>query len=688
MKRFIFFLTITMFSFCAMAQNKPNSSELGFARHFAERSLISMGANPNRLLLKLEEYTDRLLFFNDIRNDVYILMVRDQYASYLHGQILAFSIGTPHTEARKNSTFMTLYNYYDKLIKEMHEGKIPKECESDVPQIGVSPMLYTIRWGQFHMNNVYEGQTESVVSGCGAVAVGQLMKFYEWPTVVKGNFSYQDSNKKLLSMKMDNKVISWGNIKNLYRPYDRDSVVLEPLNKMIALSLMSEFGHKATGSRSRLMKRAMTTHFGYSPQMHLVENEDVSEDTLISLIRHEINEGRPCILSGGDHFFVCDGASNDFLHLNMGWFGSYDGWYRFPVVRKEINPESFIESALINIVPDGQIEKEKTVTVETPGTLATHFSEDECETVTSLIVKGEINGADIQLIRRMAGAVPVSQLFSWKGKLTNLDLSEATFAQDTIPYNIVDAVKDGYSMSFDGVQYDFSQMTKEKWKMCLDNKANECDHYKIVYSDSTYLIKTKTNSDWVGYYMFSDCVNLRTIKLPENIIFIGFCAFNNCHCLKEITIPSGVARVDPLCFSDCFSLERINLCSDSPLLSMLQNENKEISTRFIRNNNPDLRIETDQTLETYANVRARIEEERRLKYQQKLSASKARTVSQAQTNKPKQKVTQFKMPKKGDSVKLPLTGDLSVPPGYNKIVTTYKRVNGKEVPVERRAVKE
>ena len=45
--------------------------------------------------------------------------------------------------------------------------------------------------------------------------------------------------------------------------------------------------------------------------------------------------------------FVCDGMYADFLHLNMGWGGSYDGWYRFPIVRKDINENKKESDALI-----------------------------------------------------------------------------------------------------------------------------------------------------------------------------------------------------------------------------------------------------------------------------------------------------------------------------------------------------
>lgn len=587
------------------AQEKPKSQELGFARHFAEDYLNERGTENYRLQLELEEYTDRLLFFNDMRNSVFLLMARDEYAGLLNNQVLAFSIGVPHSKARETETFMHLYHYYDELIKDMAEDKVPREQKADEVKLRIQPMLFNIRWQQFLMDDVFEGQTEPVLSGCGAVAVGQLMKYYEWPKTVTGNFCYKDTKGNLRSVTMDNTPIDWSKIDNIYRYNNAQSKSLEPLMKRVSPALKVDFGNKTTTNWSRYMKRAMVMNFGYSPGMFLVNREFVDEATMINLIREELKAGGPSILAGGHHQFVCDGAYDDFLHLNMGWGGSYDGWYRFPVVRKEINMKAFIETALLNIIPQESPGIRKTIVVEKPGTLSSLLTEEECPRISALKVAGRINGADIRLLRRMAGALEVEDYSSWKGILTHLDLSDAKIVTDTVPYRVIDAKIINYWTNVKGKRYEFSKITKEEWETFCKDGGNDTRIYTIVPKDSTYLIIPKTNEDEIGFYMFENCDNLQQIFLPKDTRAIALRSFGDCRCLKEVTLPSGVQVFHANGLADCTSLETIKVCSGSPVLK----QQEYINSGKMFGCHPNLRMVVDEALETYSQYHDRIFEE-------------------------------------------------------------------------------
>lgn len=640
------------------AQQRPKSQELGFARHFAEDYLNARGTKNYILKLELEEYTDRLLFFNDMRNSVFLLMARDEYADMLNDQVLAFSIGVPHSKARETETFMHLYHYYDELIKDMAEGKVSREQKTDKVTLRIQPMLFNIRWQQFLMDNVFEGQTEPVLSGCGAVAVGQLMKYYEWPKTVTGNFSYKDSKGNLRSVTMDNTPIDWSKINNIYRYSDTNPKTLEPLMKRVSPALKVDFGNKNTMNWSRFMKRAMVMNFSYSPCMFLVERDFVDEATMIHLIREELKAGGPTLLAGGHHQFVCDGAYDDFLHLNMGWGGSYDGWYRFPVVRKEINKKAFIETALLNIMPQETPGIRKTIVVEKPGTLDSLLTEEECPRISALKVAGKINGADIRLLRRMAGALEVKDYSSWKGMLTHLDLSDAKIVTDTVPYRVIDAKIINYWTNVKGKRYELSKMTKEDWEAFCKNGGNNTRIYTIVPKDTTYLIIPKTNEDEIGFYMFENCENLQQIILPKDTRAIALRSFGDCRCLKEITLPSGMQIYHNYGFADCTSLETIKVCSGSPILRFQE----YVNGGKVAGCHPNLRMVVDETLETYSQYHDRTIKEKQ---------AKART---AQPAKP----SNAKYNRNPKTIAAPMGATL---------VSHYKMVNGKRVLVGREVKK-
>ena len=164
-------------------------------------------------------------------------------------------------------------------------------------------------------------------------------------------------------------------------------------------------------------------------------------------MREELEHGRPVILTGGHHVFVCDGAYDDFLHLNMGWGGSYDGWYRFPIVRTSTSKYSFIDTALLNTAPREGTGQTRSITLDEAGKLATVLSAEECANISDLTIKGKINGDDIRILRRMAGGVEPCDTFSWFGVLARLNLAEAEIVRDTGPY-----------VSTNSRYYDFSKM--------------------------------------------------------------------------------------------------------------------------------------------------------------------------------------------------------------------------------------
>ena len=135
-------------SFAQGSVTKPKANEIGFARHFATDYLEARGVNVSNINFILEEYTERLFFFNDMAANAFILMAREEYADFLSDRVLAFSIGVPHSKARDTETFMHLFSYYDKLISDIYSGELPKENRFQVQPLRINPMLYTIRWTQ------------------------------------------------------------------------------------------------------------------------------------------------------------------------------------------------------------------------------------------------------------------------------------------------------------------------------------------------------------------------------------------------------------------------------------------------------------------------------------------------------------------------------------------------------------
>ena len=75
----------------------------------------------------------------------------------------------------------------------------------------------------------------------------------------------------------------------------------------------------------------------------------------------------------------------------------------------------------------------------------------------------------------------------------------------------------------------------------------------ITYGGKKYTVTAIKGS------AFYNCVELRSISIPESVTTIGSAAFASCIKLESITIPSGVKDIGPCAFSDCSSLKSITI---------------------------------------------------------------------------------------------------------------------------------
>lgn len=248
---------------------------------------------------------------------------------------------------------------------------------------------------------------------------------------------------------------------------------------------------------------------------------------------------------------------------------------------------------IVNIVADESkpVEPEPvdpkimTVTVTEPGTLAAAVGEDNKYLVENLTIVGPLNGADLDLIRQMAG-----RDFSWEptaGALTRLDISQATLVyQGTYSST-------GIRQPVDSDYYAYNEWTMssgEPIKMAARQDA------------LPELVFTKTNLEEVVlptsitkiYSSFSECYNLKgTVVIPEGVTTIGdyafestaiehvvlpstlaestkanpganesaICAhaFDNCRALKSIEFPTSVHLIRDAAFQNCVSLTELTI---------------------------------------------------------------------------------------------------------------------------------
>ena len=151
------------------------------------------------------------------------------------------------------------------------------------------------------------------------------------------------------------------------------------------------------------------------------------------------------------------------------------------------------------------ITKQITIQLEKAGTLPDRIGSRRKYKITNLKIIGEINGADLSMIREMAGGNNTD------GKLSVLDLSDAKI------------VEGGGS-------------------------------YYYNHTGSYY-----TSNDVIGSYAFKGCSGLTSLTLPAGITSIGDEAFYDCSGLTSLTLPAGITSIGDEAFRECSVLTSLTL---------------------------------------------------------------------------------------------------------------------------------
>ena len=207
----------------------------------------------------------------------------------------------------------------------------------------VSPLLGKIEWGQDAPFNgkcpTYtnaDGKLTHYYVGCVATAMAQIMRFHKYPEHGTGTYTYQ-SNVGSLTADFGSTTYDWANMperlgKDNANTAQNDAVAT--LSSHLGISVHMTYEPAGSGAFSQMVTGAMVKYFGYDKGMSYKVRDYYSTPEWMQMIKGELNAGRPVFYSAsnedgmGGHAFVCDGYdSNDFVHINWGWYGKSNGYF-------------------------------------------------------------------------------------------------------------------------------------------------------------------------------------------------------------------------------------------------------------------------------------------------------------------------------------------------------------------------
>ena len=268
------------------------------------------------------------------------------------------------------------YEASDKVTAEWQ--RLSGRVEKRTARKSVAKML-TTEWDQYPLyNNMcpYDEEAgDNAVTGCSATATAQVMKYWNHPPVGQGSHSYNEDDFGTLAVDFGSAHYEWDIMPDRLT-YSSTSEEIDAVAKLmyhVGVSIEMDYSVEGSGAytisyggwTSACSEVALVDYFDYKPTIQGLDRYYYDDDDWCGIIKEELDHGRPVVYTGADstggHAFVCDGYDDQmYFHMNWGWSGSLDGYFRLDslvlgwggVGSNESISFNYDQTALIGIEPN------------------------------------------------------------------------------------------------------------------------------------------------------------------------------------------------------------------------------------------------------------------------------------------------------------------------------------------------
>ncbi len=373
----LFFLII---SFSVLAQHVSEETALIVAKNFynERQQLVFKKAQTNIKFVQPQKtkkaLSDNFYIFNTEDNTGFVIVSANK-KSY---PVLGYSFSGSFSEENIPTEVGEWMKMYDEQIQQLKSLKTSASSKTsqawekysstafktttnklvEEPLFDVAPLLSTT-WNQGAYYNALcpecstGGSGGHVWAGCVATAVGQLMKYWNYPTSGVGEHSYTHSVYGVQSADFQNTIYDWASMPNSLSSHNN---AVATLLYHLGVSVNMAYSPTGSGAYSSTARSSMINYFKYSANTILTSKYNYTEDNWKKLLRTEIDEGRPMYYAGygsGGHAFNCDGYQGvDYFHFNWGWGGAYNGYFYVNDLTPGGSNFNNSQSAIVGVLPN------------------------------------------------------------------------------------------------------------------------------------------------------------------------------------------------------------------------------------------------------------------------------------------------------------------------------------------------
>ncbi|MDE6644297.1 MAG: C10 family peptidase, partial [Muribaculaceae bacterium] len=289
--------------------------------------------------------------------------------SDLTDEILGYSkTGTFNKKDIPENMKSFLQSYSDEIDyaeKNNINGKSVKSRSSD-SKTNIEPLIKS-KWDQGYPYNLYcpEINGQKTLTGCVATAMAQIVAYHKSKTNPSGFHTY--NNREI---NLDTCTINYENLCITYTGNETKEQIHEiaKLMKVCGYTVDMSYGINASSTNTANIKTALINYFDYSNDAkwicrHTYNNQDEWEDDIYNSLKNSNPVPyRAKKANREGHAFVCDGYENGYYHINWGWGGFCDGYFKLSALY--VNGEDYtskiygendymgVHCAIINLHPN------------------------------------------------------------------------------------------------------------------------------------------------------------------------------------------------------------------------------------------------------------------------------------------------------------------------------------------------
>lgn len=425
-------------------------------------------------------------------------------------EILAYSDEGSFDMEQIPENMRSWLQFYEDRIKYIDENNIQIEKETTAQRQmrkaskahhSIAPLL-TCYWNQGDPYNqqcpIYykgDGSSGRSATGCVATAIAQVLYHHKYPAETAMRIPAHSCSYKLndgttktstLSAIPSGTKIDWENMRDRYdgnqTQEEKDAVAF--LMRLVGQSVKMGYG-ESSGSSYADSRNLFVKYLGFDDGVQILRSDNYGIQEWFEMMYDELDAGYPIgyggSSTGGGHAFVVDGFDGDeFFHLNWGWGGGSNGYFRIDVLNPGDNSGIGASSSA-----DGYSMAQDAIMYLRPGDDGIPYTPDASEPHMS-INDTEITGTSIR-----------SNYINWTGSTNSFDGTIVMYDENN---NLVPATTD--IKSVDNLAANYFQT----WSFYMTGKFAAPGTYRLSPAS-----KLKKNTKWIPLYNLKDEYILATV---------------------------------------------------------------------------------------------------------------------------------------------------------------------------------